>query len=493
MGWVKKRKGLDGETQFMAVYRDLNGNERSAGTYSTEKRAIREWHKAEELVLSGKAADPGLGKQTLRHYVETTWLANHVIELSTRENYVYALNRYVLPELGNEKLGTLMPQRIREWVTVLQSPKFKAKPPTIQKAKVVLDAILTTAFHDGITQMHAGRHVKIPPVASKPRRIVTAEQYASIQEALKDDLMRLLVETDIESGMRWGELTELRPKDLNLRTGVLTISRAVIELKARDRPEGVRFVVKPYPKDKEWRQIKLAAHTVTKLGEHIRERGLGRDDLIFGLTNPITSKRRTLPEELPDPETLGLTEPNEHGRRYRHGTPTAYGLGKCRCQRCRDAVASYRADRRQKGKDQPHRPRPVDTDGHIPNSWFRRNVWNKALDEADIGFRVTPHDLRHAHASWLLAGGADIQVVMERLGHGSMTTTAKYLHTLPNAHEAALQALDAIRGTSATVANSMLASGGSATTPDARDAELAELRRMVAKFRDILGPLSDTA
>ena len=45
------------------------------------------------------------------------------------------------------------------------------------------------------------------------------------------------------------------------------------------------------------------------------------------------------------------------------------------------------------------------------------------------------HDLRHAHASWLLAGGADLQMVKDRLGHGSISTTEKYLHTLPDADE----------------------------------------------------------
>jgi len=39
------------------------------------------------------------------------------------------------------------------------------------------------------------------------------------------------------------------------------------------------------------------------------------------------------------------------------------------------------------------------------------------------------HDLRHAHASWLLAGGADLQMVKDRLGHGSISTTEKYTIT----------------------------------------------------------------
>jgi site-specific recombinase XerD len=61
----------------------------------------------------------------------------------------------------------------------------------------------------------------------------------------------------------------------------------------------------------------------------------------------------------------------------------------------------------------------------------------------EAGVRV--QDLRHAHASWLLAGGADIEIVKERLGHGSIVTTQKYLHSLPEADDAAVDAFTRIR------------------------------------------------
>ncbi|WP_268761714.1 tyrosine-type recombinase/integrase, partial [Frankia sp. AvcI1] len=63
----------------------------------------------------------------------------------------------------------------------------------------------------------------------------------------------------------------------------------------------------------------------------------------------------------------------------------------------------------------------------MPGDWFRKQVWHPAVEAAGIGRRVRVHDLRHAHASWLLAGGADLQVVKERLGHGSIATTQRYL------------------------------------------------------------------
>jgi integrase len=72
-------------------------------------------------------------------------------------------------------------------------------------------------------------------------------------------------------------------------------------------------------------------------------------------------------------------------------------------------------------------------------------VWRPACEAAGLADLPRFHDLRHSHASWLLAGGADLQVVKERLGHASIMTTQRYLHTLPDADESAVEAFSRIR------------------------------------------------
>jgi integrase/recombinase XerD len=44
---------------------------------------------------------------------------------------------------------------------------------------------------------------------------------------------------------------------------------------------------------------------------------------------------------------------------------------------------------------------------------------------------LSPHWLRHAHASHALDGGATIHVVRDTLGHASLATTSRYLHARP--------------------------------------------------------------
>ncbi len=48
--------------------------------------------------------------------------------------------------------------------------------------------------------------------------------------------------------------------------------------------------------------------------------------------------------------------------------------------------------------------------------------------ENSVPVRITPHKLRHSFATEMLAGGADIRIVQEILGHTSLAVTQVYLH-----------------------------------------------------------------
>jgi integrase len=446
LGFSRKRTGRDGRPRYTAYYVDVKGRERSAGTFSTKKESDKAWQKAETKLAEGRVGDPARGRMLFERYVEDTWLPNHQMEPSTRQRYTYSIYKHIMPEFGSMRMIDILPEHVREWISKLRANNVTAA--TIEATKVILSAIFTTALNDQITFLHPCKGVKTPTVPRKSRAIITPEQFDVVYHALPDAESQLLVETDIESGLRWGELTELRVKDLDFASRVLTVSRAVVEINPKFHPTGKRFWVKEYPKDKEYRRFKLSARIVNKLKVHRDAEQLGQDGLLFAIRHQEVKKQLPL-RVVPTPDELGLTELNDKGRQYPHGTLTAYGTGKCRCEHCRAACAIYRAERRAQGKDNPRTPRTLDTDGHIPNNWFRNQLWNRAVKTAGLENGVRIHDLRHAHASWLLAGGADLQVVKERLGHANIGTTERYLHTLPDADETALDALSAIRARSA--------------------------------------------
>ena len=61
--------------------------------------------------------------------------------------------------------------------------------------------------------------------------------------------------------------------------------------------------------------------------------------------------------------------------------------------------------------------------------------------------RIRLHDLRHSHASMLIAMGVPIKLVSERLGHEDIETTLRtYGHLYPSAHEDTAKKLNDIMG-----------------------------------------------
>ncbi len=69
--------------------------------------------------------------------------------------------------------------------------------------------------------------------------------------------------------------------------------------------------------------------------------------------------------------------------------------------------------------------------GHLDVSQIRRIVY-AAAKRAGLPKKVSPHWLRHAHASHALDRSAPIHLVQATLGHASVSTTGRYLHVRPS-------------------------------------------------------------
>ncbi len=367
MAWIKTRVTDDGDTRFVACYRDPEGRQRSAGTYSSRRAAERAAHREEAKVRDGAWHDHSRGQVTFAEYVETVWLPSKHVETSTLAAYRSYLDKHFIPTFGRRPMGKILPSEIQRWVTTATENGLSAA--SVRKYHTMLHSVFERAQRDRVVTFNPCVHTELPKVVKKKARTLTPVEYDSILAALPAQ-HRLMVETAVNTGLRWGELIALKPRHLDLIKRTLSVEETVVEISIKNSPTGQRMITKPYPKDNEARTMELPPDLVDQLTDWIHERHLGPDVLLFATRN---------------------------------GTP-------------------------------------------ISRNTFRTRVWLPAIRASGVDFDVRVHDLRHAHASWLLAGGSDLKSVMDRMGHAQITTTQKYLHALPDADQKNLDALNRIRG-----------------------------------------------
>ena len=214
MAWIKERVTDDGDKRFVACYRDPEGRQRSAGTYSSRRAAERAANREEAKVREGAWHDHSRGQVTFAEYVETVWLPSKQVETSTLAAYRSYLDKHFIPVFGRRPMGKILPSEVQRWVTTATDER----PLRRVGGQVPHHAALGLRTRPG----RPGRHLQ--PLC--PHRAAEEGQEEDPHPDPRASTTRswprcppqhrLMVETAINTGLRWGELIALKPRHLDL-------------------------------------------------------------------------------------------------------------------------------------------------------------------------------------------------------------------------------------------------------------------------------------
>ncbi|MBO2462396.1 tyrosine-type recombinase/integrase [Actinomadura violacea] len=141
-------------------------------------------------------------------------------------------------------------------------------------------------------------------------------------------------------------------------------------------------------------------------------------------------------------------------------------------QAYRDYRSAYRVQAMaRKGKVARQRVRRDGNDYLASSEWS--TLWIPA--RRAVGVDMTPYQLRHSHASLLLAHGVPLPDVQARLGHNDLTSTTHHVWALAEESEAA-----------ATTMNVLL--GYEVKQPDPQEAMLARMEAMMNRMQAMIDP-----
>jgi integrase len=251
--------------RYQATYIGLDGRRRPAPqTFMTKTDASRWLSRTETELSSGTWVDPAAAQVTLRTYAEA-WLAQrtvkgHALAPRTVQTYQHSLRAWILPALGDQKLGAISPALVRTWHSETLG---KTGPTATRQAYALLRSILNTAVADEAISRNPCRITGAGQPSSPERPLLDLEHVQALIGAMPAHLQTLTA-TIFWAHLRIGEAVALQRRDVDLAAGTLRVERQHAEIK------GVG-PIETAPKVASQRTIHLPTQALRLLTDHLHE------------------------------------------------------------------------------------------------------------------------------------------------------------------------------------------------------------------------------
>lgn len=218
----------------------------------------------------------GAASVTFAAYADR-WLANRMVKgrpirPRTREHYRQLLDTHLLPTFGKRPVATITMAQVDRWyaTNATDTPTVRAH------AYSLLRTILETArVRDRLIEANPCAITGAGTATRKSKtRPTTLEELSTMVEAMPDRFQAMVL-LACWGALRFGELVELRRKDIDLAHGVVRVRRAAV------RVDGGWQVGDP-KSDAGQRDVAIPPHIMPVIQHHLAEHvGKERDSMLF--------------------------------------------------------------------------------------------------------------------------------------------------------------------------------------------------------------------
>lgn len=207
-----------------------SGNYYYSKTFATlsEARKQRKIKMSEKILINNRE---GKNNANVNEFVNIWFSIYCFKELKTTTSYsmMNILNKYVLKELGGEKISNITPFELQNYFSNLKSKYTDISDKTIYRIYKVMKNMFNRAIDWGYISNNPINKVKIKKTKSKETVIYSYEELIEILSLLKkeDIVFNAIFSLIITTGIRKCELLGLNVEDVNFENGSISINKNV--------------------------------------------------------------------------------------------------------------------------------------------------------------------------------------------------------------------------------------------------------------------------